>query len=105
MEVNLFDYFTGLLPITDLQTTSAFMIPYPFIIVTTSCTGTVTKYCHSSGRWAGQSEGNFSNPSGWTNYYNCMLIDWEVIEVRTILSTPAKFESSSQESPADSQDV
>ncbi|CDW58802.1 pigment dispersing factor receptor c, partial [Trichuris trichiura] len=39
--------------------------------------GTVTKYCHSSGRWAGQSEGNFSNPSGWTNYYNCMLIDWE----------------------------
>uniref|UniRef100_A0A5S6QQC2 Calcitonin receptor-like protein 1 n=1 Tax=Trichuris muris TaxID=70415 RepID=A0A5S6QQC2_TRIMR len=43
-------------------------------------TRTVTKYCHSSGRWAGHSEGNFSNPSGWTNYYNCMLIDWEVIE-------------------------
>ncbi|VDO99020.1 unnamed protein product [Soboliphyme baturini] len=40
----------------------------------------VTKYCHESGYWAGQSEGDFSNPSGWTNYFVCMLIDSDVIE-------------------------
>ncbi|KRX49789.1 Calcitonin receptor-like protein 1 [Trichinella murrelli] len=43
-------------------------------------TKTVTKYCHNSGHWVGQTEDDFSNPSGWTNYYTCMLIDWEVIE-------------------------
>ncbi|KRY57852.1 Calcitonin receptor-like protein 1 [Trichinella britovi] len=34
-------------------------------------------YCHNSGHWVGQTEDDFSNPSGWTNYYTCMLIDWE----------------------------
>nr|CDP95701.1 BMA-PDFR-1, isoform c [Brugia malayi] len=31
----------------------------------------ITKWCHSSGRWMGRAEGDFSRPHGWTNFTMC----------------------------------
>lgn len=34
-------------------------------------TKTITKFCHSSGRWMGKSENDFTRPHGWTNFSLC----------------------------------
>ncbi|VDP21968.1 unnamed protein product [Onchocerca flexuosa] len=31
----------------------------------------ISKWCHSSGRWMGKVEGDFSRPHGWTNFTMC----------------------------------
>uniref|UniRef100_A0A914WE49 Calcitonin receptor-like protein 1 n=1 Tax=Plectus sambesii TaxID=2011161 RepID=A0A914WE49_9BILA len=47
-------------------------------------TKTISKFCHSSGRWAGKVEGDFSRPTGWTNFTMCFT--QEVIQIMTDLS-------------------
>lgn len=44
----------------------------------------ITKWCHSSGRWMGRAEGDFSRPHGWTNFTMCFTR--EVVEMMTKLT-------------------
>lgn len=44
----------------------------------------ITKWCHSSGRWMGRTEDDFTRPHGWTNFTMCFT--QEVIDMMTKLT-------------------
>uniref|UniRef100_F1L018 Calcitonin receptor-like protein 1 n=1 Tax=Ascaris suum TaxID=6253 RepID=F1L018_ASCSU len=44
----------------------------------------ISKWCHSSGRWMGREDGDFSRPHGWTNFTMCFT--QEVIDMMTKLT-------------------
>ncbi|KHN82409.1 Calcitonin receptor-like protein 1 [Toxocara canis] len=44
----------------------------------------ISKWCHSSGRWMGREEGDFSRAHGWTNFTMCFT--QEVIDMMTRLT-------------------
>ncbi|VDM37196.1 unnamed protein product [Toxocara canis] len=48
------------------------------------CSENISKWCHSSGRWMGREEGDFSRAHGWTNFTMCFT--QEVIDMMTRLT-------------------